>query len=206
METFFDENAPTYVTIFENKSDARWPIEEKGSLLFFVEPGDALKLESWHERTDWARWAKVVRGKDLRLTVTENPAWVNPWAEFHCLELFNVDGSEGGESIQVRTPNPVSDGYVTAVRGVPRLVPLNLWDPLCRWSKITWKMKDVRVPIEGTRYYQTAKRLIKDFTPRSKSELKAILRERQAIEKARMDEETDKVLKAQEDLLLGDEK
>jgi hypothetical protein len=212
MDNFLDENSTLYTTIFENQADVPWRVLEKGDDLIWVEPHNSLKIESFKTTVSWSRWSKVVRGKDLRLAVTENPAWSNPWeGNFHCLELINEDGS-AEESIQVLVPNPEhtsANGYITVYRDVPKIVPLNIWDELIRYQNIIWHKKEVRVPIEGTKYFKTEIRVVKECVPRGKGELKDVLRARQKIEVEQLKERQEKIeaereaaMKEQERLLM----
>jgi hypothetical protein len=212
MDNFFDENSQLYTTIFENDTDMPWQILEKGNLLFWVQPHDRLKLESWKPTTDWARWShakRVVRGNDLRLILTENPAWMNPWeGKFHCLELVNEDGAVE-ESIQVLSPNPEhtsANGYITVLRDISRTIPLNLWDPLARFQKIIWHKKEVRVPIEGTKYFTTGERVVKECVPRSNGDLRDILRARQKIEVEQLKERQEKMEAEREAVMMEQER
>jgi len=216
MDNYYDDgNTPLYTTVFQNDADIPWRVTEKGNDLFFVEPHDSLKLESWKATTDWARWSKVVRGKDLRLTLTENPQWSNPWeGKFHCLELVNQDGAVE-ETIQVVAPNPASgraEGYVSVVRDVPRIIPLNIWDPLARYSKIIWHRVPTKVKIEGTKYFRTKKRVVKECVPRSKADLRNVLRERRKIEEEKLrekqklaEQEHNVLMVEQEKVLMGEQ-
>jgi len=197
-----------YVTVFENKSPSAWRIFEREREIALLGPGEKWKVESWHNRTDWARWSKCVREKDGNISVTENPSWQCPWSEYHLLEAYNKDGS-AVESIRVFSPNPilgtsVSD-FVHVQRGIPLLIPLRVEDPLIKWERIEWRRQTVRKKIEGTRYFTSSEEVVKVCTPRSKSELKAVLKERAEIEEARIREEREKVIAEQEKILMAEE-
>ena len=203
-----DDNTFLYVTTFVNKSETPWRVLEKGRDLLVVAPGQEDSIESWHNRTDWSRWSKVVREKDERLTLTENSRWQNPWQDkFYCVELVNESGAPE-ESVQVVEPSPAftsARGYVTAMRGVPRIIPLHIEDNLIKWREIRWHKKEIRLPILGTKYFTTEWRVVKECVPRSKAELKAVLKERQAITAERLKEETAKALSEQEKMLMDGE-
>ncbi|MEN6560967.1 MAG: hypothetical protein ABFD52_09350 [Acidobacteriota bacterium] len=214
MNEHFDENSPVlFMTTFENNSELPWQICEDGDALFQVQPGKIARLESWKPTTNWARWSKVVRGKDLRLTLTENPAWTNPWLNQHyCLELENWAGAPV-ESIRVYQPTPIRTSaadYVDVLLDVPRIIPLNIWDELIRYKKIIWKIAPVKIRITGTNYVRTEDRPIKECVPRDKSDLKNVLKERQRLEvdalkerQEKMEEEREALTKKLEQDLLG---
>jgi hypothetical protein len=206
--TRMDKDTFLFETRFINKSETPWRILERGRDLLMVKPGEEDTIESWHNRTDWSRWAKVVREKNERLTLTENPAWSCPWQGTHyLLELINESGAPE-ESIPVCWPNEACTGpsnYITVVRFVPRIICLNVMDPLIKFSKIIWHRKEIRVPNEGTKYFTTEWRVVKECVPRSKADLKKVLAERQALAAERLKEETAQALKEQEKLLMAEE-
>lgn len=195
---------PRYVTTFVNETDDAWRIDyNDGKMLFVVPPGESRKLESWNEKPDWSRFEKVVRKKDGRLVVTENPSWVCPF-KGPTLELLNEDGAPEESIAGMNCPVAGPQGYVTAVRGIPKLVPLDIWDPLVKAKAVIWYRKEVRVPIEGTRYFKTETQVVKEYIPRPKGELREILKKRQAIKAEEMKEATEKEMLAQEEMLLGE--
>lgn len=197
-----------YVTQFINEADAVWPIYDHGNLLLTLPPGTSRDVEQIHNRTDWSRWSKVVKKPDGSLVLTENPAWSSPWPALglHEIDLVNEAGADE-ESVHVLTPNPACTGageYITAYRGVPKRVPLDLWDPLIRYSAIRWLRQEVKVPIEGTSYVVEKSRVVKEYVPRPKSELKKILKERQEIEEEKLKKARIKMLDEQEKLLMDE--
>jgi hypothetical protein len=194
-----------YVTEFVNESDSPWPIYDHGHPLLTVPPGKSERAEQWHNKTDWSRWSKVVKTAKGEIILTESPAWSSPWPTlgYHEIELRNEAGASE-ESIRVTTPNPACAGasdYVTALRGIPRLCPLDLWDPLIKYSAIIWKRELVKVPVEGTSYQVEKSRVRKEYIPRKKAELKKILKERQLIEEEKLKKSHRKMMEEQEKLL-----
>lgn len=199
--------ALTFVTRFVNKAADVWRVYEKGRDFVRIPAGEELEVESYKATTDWARWSEAVKKPDGSLVLKENPRWMNPWADKICIELVNKDGSDE-ESLAVTEPNPLAgaNGYISAVKGIPLLVPLDVWDPLCKYSKIIWERKPVKIKIEGTSYSHDVMEVVKTCVPRSKAELKKILKERARIEEERIRRESDAAMKKQEKLLLDEEK
>lgn len=201
----FDESR-LYATRLVNNSDQSWPVYEKGRLVTSVPPKEEGLIESWKPDTTWARWAKVVKGKDGRLTCHENPAWQNPWqGKFYCIELQNLDGSPEESVAVLNCPVADPNGFVTATRGVPVIIPLNIMDPLVRYERIIWHMKERRVEVMGTPYFDRVTEVVKELVPRKAADLKNVLKERQAIEDEKMRDLREKMMKAQERLLMGEE-
>ena len=138
------EEMVLYPTELVNKSVESWAIYEKTRVLYIVPPGHTEIIESWKPTTDIARWLRIVKEKDGRITLTENPQWSNPWKEqYYCIELENIDGSSE-ESIPCVVPNAgvtTAAAFLHAPLGWPVIYPLNLFDPLIRYSKIIWRKK-----------------------------------------------------------------
>lgn len=196
-----------YCTEFVNDWAGHWKIYDHGHLLLSLPPGKSQTVEQFHNRTDWSRWLKVVKTAKGEIVLTESSAWKSPWPELglHEIDLINESGAEE-ESVKVLTPNPAISGageYVTCYLGVPKRIPVDLWDPLIKYSAIIWRRQLVKKQIEGTTYVRDVYRVVKEYVPRKKSELKAILKERQAIEEEKMRKARVKMLDDQEKLLMG---
>jgi hypothetical protein len=211
VEGAFDmEKGPVWATKFVNKTDHEQGIFEKGKLMLIMLPRRTAVIESWKPSTTWARWSEVVFRKDGRVDLVENPTWQNPWRDHPwTIELVNEDASEE-ESLAVLLPNPAVDGpesYVRVQRGIPRIIPLNLWDPLTKFSKIIWHAKEMKIPIPGTKYITRRVEVTKEYVPRSKADLKRLLKARKEEEMARLAEESRKMMERVEREFgeLGDE-
>lgn len=202
----FDESK-LYATRLVNNSDAEWPVYEKGRKVTTVPPHEESLIESWRPDTTWSRFEKAVKGKDGKITCHENPSWQNPWQDkFYCIELLNEDGSPEESVAVLNCPVADPNGFVTAMRGVPVLIPLNIMDPLVRYVRIIWHKKERRVEVPGTLYFDRVVEVVKEMVPRAKQDLKNVLKERQAIEDEKMRDLREKMMKAQERLLMGEDR
>ncbi len=205
MDYKFDENK-LFATKLVNDSDADWPVYEKGKRVTVVPPHKEGLIESWLPDTDFARYEKIVRANDGHLTCYENPAWQSPWQGF-LLDLIN-DAGAPEETVYVVVPNPAVYGpsdTITVQRGIPKSVPLNVQDPLVKYRAIRWHMVERRISKPGTKYYTRALELVKELIPRSEHDLKNVLKARQEIEQGRLDEASQKMMREQEKLLLGEQ-
>lgn len=175
-----------FVTIFRNKRDVPVMIDDYNGVLFTLKSGEARELKSTSPRTLYSRFSEVVYKKGDIIETRGNPTWENPYRDFWCLELFNVDGAHS-ESFQIQTPREAGEvvglspnGYIEAMKGFPRIVPVDIHCKLVKYARIEWREEEERIPMEGTPgYWETRTILKKLLIERSASELRKIAKERE---------------------------
>ena len=187
-----------FVTIFKNKRDVPVMIDDYNGALFTLKPGEAWELKSTSPRTLYSRFSEVIFKKGDVIDVKENSDWRNPYRDFWCLELVNVNGAHS-ESFQIQTPREAGEvvglspnGYIEALKGFPRIVPVDIHCKLVKYARIEWREEEERIPMEGAPgYWETRTTLKKLLIERSASELRKIAKEREqeAVEQVKSDYE-----------------
>jgi hypothetical protein len=175
-----------FITIFRNKRDDPVMIDDYNGVLFTLKPGEGWELKSTSPRTLYSRFSEVVFRKGDVIDVKENRAWKNPYADFWCLELVNVDGAHS-ESFQIQTPREAGEvvglspnGYIEALKGFPRIIPVDIHCKLVKYARIEWREEEERVPVEDAPgYWETRTTLKKILIDRPASELRKIAKERE---------------------------
>ena len=181
-----------YETIFVNKSPAPYTVTERGKKLIDVPPEGESKIEMFSPKVSWARWSKVVIGKDGAVeSLTENTAWASPFAlleDFFMTEFFNEHGSPGGQGVRLFGLNPIlrtGTPYLLVPRGVPQLVPIAIDDPeWIKYNRVHWKQRIKKIPIPNTGYHTETLEVFCEKTLRPQSELIKIYSRRAAINAA----------------------
>ena len=175
-----------FVTIFKNKRDVPVMIDDYNGFIAKLKPGEGYELKSTNARTLFSRFSEVVFRKGDVIDVKENRDWKNSYAAFWCLELVNVDGAHS-ESFQIQTPREAGEvvglspnGYIEALKGFPRIVPVDIHCKLAKYARIEWREEEERIPMEGAPgYWETRTTLKKLLIERSASELRKIAKERE---------------------------
>jgi hypothetical protein len=175
-----------FVSIFRNKRDVPVMIADYNGNVARLEPGEAYELKSIGPRTLYARFSEIVyKGVD-KIELRGNPDWRNPYQEFWCLELANLEGAPS-EAIQLLPPRGAGEiiglsanNYIEALRGFPRIVPVDIDCKLIKYSRIEWSLVTEKAPMEGAPgYFEMRTVLKKNLIERPASELRKIDKERQ---------------------------
>lgn len=183
-----------YITVFRNKRDGGVVVDDYRGEVVRLAPGEAWELKSLSPKTLFSRFAEVIYRPGGVIDLRGNPSWRNPYEEFWCLELANLEGTRS-ESIQLMAPPEAGEvpglsanDYIEAFRGFPRIVPVALGCRLIGFSRIEWVHVTEKVPMPGAPGYwemKTEVRMIK--IERSPADLRKIAKEIEqiAIEQAR---------------------
>ena len=173
--------------------------ERDGSLLFALDPGESVDVESISADTMYSRWSQVVWRRDGTVGFLARTNWTEPDRGRWTIRLLNAEGAElefrqiGGVTKQVEDDDPlrsISTGSVIRhpmknvieggericlPRHIPVLVGLTLTDPLVAFQSLTIKRVEIRMKDTQQEGYLTRERVLQDVTePRSDSELKVL--------------------------------
>lgn len=186
------EYTGTYLkTVIKNNRDSAVMLQDdKGGNWFPIPPGRELVLCSWSPTTMYAPFSKVVFERNGKVSAARRFGFKDPADDWpYSLLLDNRDGSE----LEVLK---VNDDYVAAVRGIPRRVKIDLFDPRVGYRAIRWVKKTVKEPAPSNRDYLLTRTIVeRRLIGRKASELRAIRKEleKQAVAEAR--QKADQVFK-----------
>ena len=173
--------------------------ELDGSLLFALDPGESVDVESISADAMYARWSEIKWREDGKVSLIARPGFQEPDRGRWMIKLLNVEGADlefrtiGGEVKQVPDDDPlksISTGDVVQhpmkdvvvggqriclPRGIPVMVGLTLTDKLVGFQSLTIKRVEIRMKDTQWEGYLTREKVLQDVTePRSDSELKAL--------------------------------
>jgi len=117
-----------FETELVNKTDGEKIVLEYRKEMLRLGPGETKRIHSIVPTTSYARYGRIVFEKDGGVTHKVNPKWAPPpsWEGRWVLEIVN----EAHEHEAMR----INQESVSAYRGVPRLAPVDIDDPLV-WVK-----------------------------------------------------------------------
>jgi hypothetical protein len=158
-----------------NKTDGEKIVLEYRKEMLRLGPGETKRIHSIVPTTSYARYSRIVFEKDNGVTHKVNPKWAPPpsWEGRWVLEIVN----EAYEHQTIR----INQESVSAYRGIPRLAPVDIDDPLVWVRRLT-----IKEAVERTQdgchpgYLKEQRRVVSVRELRPKRDLLAI--------KARMDE------------------
>ena len=169
-------------TTFQNKRKGRVVITDpEGTAICTVEPGGTKRICSWDPFFLFARFSRVLYLPGGKVAVDEASDWKNPWAAEgrHTLELLNLTKPD---QIIIIDGRPL-----TALCGIPTLVELSEDSPLIEFEKLTWKVVTRKFPCEDDpRYVEKVTRVEQIREPRGRKEMRAIRKEIQLVEEAKV--------------------
>ena len=158
-----------------NKTDGEKIVLEYRKEMLRLGPSETKRIHSIVPTTSYARYSRIVFEKDGSVSHKVNPKWAPPpsWEGRWVLEIVN----EAHEHEVLR----VNGESVSAYRGVPRLAPVDLDDPLV-WVKRLIIREAVERMQDGCHpgYLKEQRRVVSVRELRPKRDLLAI--------KARLDE------------------
>jgi hypothetical protein len=125
---------------------------ENGKPLLHLKPGESVTVHSASPLSTYARFSTVVWKKDGEVDVVLNKDWTPPdsWKGRYLIEILNRDGA-AQEGLRV------SDESVTAVKGVPRLVPISVDDANVFYSRMVKVAETTEQPDPDRPGYLTPK-------------------------------------------------
>ena len=154
-----------YTVVLKNES--KKPVvlyERSGAPLGMLAPGEELVIETPVAEVIYAPWTLVrfVEGGEVRLE--ENPAWPKPQGRW-VLEVVNHDGLDLEERL-------ISGKRVLLPRNIPRLVEVDMNDPLAQYVKMEIREVQERRPSSFFPEYNEFVMVLKDvYLDRPESEL-----------------------------------
>jgi hypothetical protein len=138
-------------------------------------PNETTTVESYSPYTAYARFSKVIYQPGNRVECEFNKDWSCPFTDPWLLELRNDEGA----SVEMIL---IDGSYVEAFRGLPRILPVPLCDPLIFFKTIKWKRITEKTPKRNfPQYLETKERIILEKVPRSKNEIEGIRAELEQI-------------------------
>lgn len=156
-------------TEFSNKRKTGVEVQERGQTLLTLAPGETKWVESNSAKTSYSPWFRITFKEDGKVELEKNPAWVlsNVYPGQLILEILNIDGGNA-ETIYDGKGEPI-----VAYKGIPRYVPIEIWDR--SWNSVA-KLEIKKIEkIEHEGDYVVRKSKIEQVkTMRSKSEIDAI--------------------------------
>lgn len=164
-----------FETELVNRTDGEKIVLEYRKEMLRLGPGETKRINSLVPTTSYARYSRIVFEKDGSVSHKVNPTWAPPpsWEGRWVLEIVN----EAHEHEAMR----INQESVSVYRGVPRLAPVDLDDPLV-WVKRLIIKEGVERTQDGCHpgYLKEQRRVVSVRELRPKRELLAI--------KARLDE------------------
>ncbi len=174
---------PMFKTVLKNASGGDIMVEDdRGGNWFRLPEGREITLSSWSNRTMYSPFSKVIFEKNGKVSVTRRFGFKDPVED--APYSIVLDNRDGGPQEVVR----IEDEYVSALRGIPRRVPISLVDSRIGYKAIIWRKRVIKETIPGQRdYLQTRTIVERVLVPRRAHELRAIRREleKRAVEDAR---------------------
>jgi hypothetical protein len=129
---------------FENKRSGPVIVYEYQREMLIIPPGKKALLRMWDAyQPSYARFSTVVYGPGPdEVHVTVNRDWRPPdnWADKYVLELAN----NGRNPYEIVRDSGLGDAPVVVMHGIPKLVAVGLESYLAKFSKIEWRIEDVR--------------------------------------------------------------
>jgi hypothetical protein len=164
-----------FETELVNKTDGEKIVLEYRKEMLRLGPGETKRIHSIAPTTSYARYSRIVFEEDGSVSHKVNPKWAPPpsWEGRWILEIMN----EAHEHEVLR----INQESVSAYRGVPRLVPVDIDDPLVWMQRLV-----IKEAVERTQdgchpgYLKEQRRVVSVRELRPKRDLLAI--------KARLDE------------------
>ncbi|MGA2361640.1 MAG: hypothetical protein ABSG73_04185 [Candidatus Aminicenantales bacterium] len=164
-----------FETELVNKTDGEKIVLEYRKEMLRLGPGETKRIHSIAPTTSYARYNRIVFEKDGSASHKVNPKWAPPpsWEGRWILEIVN----EAYEHQTIR----INQESVSAYRGVPRLAPVDIDDPLVWVQRLI-----IKEAVERTQdgchpgYLKEQRRVVSVRELRPKRDLLAI--------KARLDE------------------
>jgi len=189
-----------YICEFVNKSRAPYQVTERGRHLMDVPAEGNSRLEMHKSSVSWARWSKVVIGKSGEVeSLTENTAWALPWKkedDLYLVEFYNEHGSPGGQNVCLHDSPVLRTGtpFLHIPKGIPQLVPVRLDDPLVKYCRFHWRLREKKLPIGQSGYHTREWEVYCEKTLRPQDELVRIYTRRAAINAEAFDRDQRKML------------
>jgi hypothetical protein len=190
-----------YVCEFVNKSRTPYKVYERGKHLMDVPAEGKSRLEMFKPQVSWARWAKVVIGKDGDVeSLTENIAWAAPWKkedDLYLVEFFNEHGAAGGQNVRLIEPNPVlraGTPFLLIPKGIPQLLPVTLADPWIKYCRVHWRFREKKSALGTSGYHTKEWEVYCEKALRPQDELVKIYTRRAAINAEAFEREQRKML------------
>ena len=173
---------PQFTCTMINKRNERQKVWIYNRLAAILEPGQRFPVEMFDPRAELARFEQVVFEKNGTVSVKINRDWQNPYREHRCIELIN--STDHPQSIRVHVPKDatvfgVVNGFMSVGPGLRLLVPVDIVDPLVKYSSLEWTVVKKKLPIPGyPNYLQEREALEEVKEERSARELAKIEAER----------------------------
>jgi hypothetical protein len=137
--------------------------ERSGAPLGMLEAGEEIVLETPVASNIYSRWNSVTFN-DTGVSLTENPSWARPTGRW-VLECINRDGLDLEERL-------ISGKQVLLPRNIPRLVEVEVADPLAHFSRMEVKATTERKKDPYMPGYWVRERIVRDcYEDRSEEEL-----------------------------------
>jgi hypothetical protein len=179
-----NEEAP-FVTALINKRSSPVRVEEYGSTMIILQPGQECFLESWSPLTTYSRYGRIVLEQNGEVSAKENRDWKSPY-EGWVTDLVNGQGI--AQAIRIRIPKDavvygLVDGFITIPPGLARMVPLDIHDPLVKFKAVEWRLVKEKLPVLGFPNYMEERETVKKvMVPRAEREVEKIQRQLESEE------------------------
>ena len=159
----------SFVTTLTNDTKKSLEVmEQDGSILVVLEPGQSFNVESRNPRTMYARWSHVTWKRDGSVSFLMRTDWREPDRGRWVLTCLNQDG-------EAKEFRQIGEERICLPKGIPVIVTCLLTSDLVMFRSLTIVSKKILTK-SGGHYGYGASRwvLIDDRMPRPDSELKAL--------------------------------